>query len=552
MFLFVHFTKVMINGGHLNLGNIPIMLQLTASFKPKDCVKTPIKVIFKPMSTIETQVVIVGAGISGLKAASDLHKGGCNSCVVLEGRDRIGGRLHTVEGYQGRKYDMGASWHHDTLVNGLFEEELGLPLEQRAGFVFDDDEMIMFDKDHKRLDMDPNMVLEILQGELLKFIELQFFESLEVKDRSYYEMIVKYLYQRRDLLTDDQIKYLPQVCRYLELWHGCDWKTLSSKFLEIAHQGRNAMVLHYSTIVKRVASTIPEEWIQLNSEVTEIKRCQNKVHVKTNKNKIYICDYVVVTVPQSVIELSLHPEYRRGRIEFIPPLSPEIRNAFTKTHYSALGKVVFEFENCCWSKERARILSLGKSSTDFTNDVRNAQSYESLLATLQNKTEYHLENGQLWEFPLYFVNLAKTTGVPSFVMLMQEPLTSYVESLQDKNKAYQFFQPILEGLLKTLGNSNPICVDFDNKNATSDQDIPVLKNLITTNWTREEFSLGAYSACFPGDDPMDLIIALTHNENSRIRYAGEHTIMDGAGCVYGAWESGKREAALILKNLQGL
>lgn len=41
-----------------------------------------------------TKVIVIGAGISGLRAASVLKSHGVE-VVVLEGRDRIGGRIHT-------------------------------------------------------------------------------------------------------------------------------------------------------------------------------------------------------------------------------------------------------------------------------------------------------------------------------------------------------------------------------------------------------------------------------------------------------------------------
>jgi polyamine oxidase len=40
------------------------------------------------------KVIVVGAGISGLRAAAVLHRHGCE-VVVLEARDRIGGRILT-------------------------------------------------------------------------------------------------------------------------------------------------------------------------------------------------------------------------------------------------------------------------------------------------------------------------------------------------------------------------------------------------------------------------------------------------------------------------
>ena len=43
-------------------------------------------------------VVIVGAGMSGLAAAKFLKEKGVNEFVVLEANDRVGGRTYTVQG----------------------------------------------------------------------------------------------------------------------------------------------------------------------------------------------------------------------------------------------------------------------------------------------------------------------------------------------------------------------------------------------------------------------------------------------------------------------
>ena len=56
------------------------------------------------------RVLVVGAGIAGLTVANALAHGGVE-CVVLEARDRIGGRLHTVD-LAGSPVDLGGSWIH--------------------------------------------------------------------------------------------------------------------------------------------------------------------------------------------------------------------------------------------------------------------------------------------------------------------------------------------------------------------------------------------------------------------------------------------------------
>ena len=52
--------------------------------------------------------VVVGAGYAGLVAARKLSEEGC-STVVLEARDRVGGRTHTVE-EAGASVDLGGQW----------------------------------------------------------------------------------------------------------------------------------------------------------------------------------------------------------------------------------------------------------------------------------------------------------------------------------------------------------------------------------------------------------------------------------------------------------
>lgn len=74
-------------------------------------------------------VIIVGAGLSGLRAASLLHAKGIE-CVVLEARERIGGRIisETIGGTDLGKVDLGPTWFwpdYEPLITRLVKE-LGL------------------------------------------------------------------------------------------------------------------------------------------------------------------------------------------------------------------------------------------------------------------------------------------------------------------------------------------------------------------------------------------------------------------------------------------
>ena len=56
-----------------------------------------------------TDVIIVGAGLTGLTLARNLTEQGIDF-LLLEGRDRIGGRIHSIETQDGAVVEMGATW----------------------------------------------------------------------------------------------------------------------------------------------------------------------------------------------------------------------------------------------------------------------------------------------------------------------------------------------------------------------------------------------------------------------------------------------------------
>lgn len=43
------------------------------------------------------KVIIVGAGMAGLSSANHLAKNGCTDFLILEGRNRVGGRIVSID-----------------------------------------------------------------------------------------------------------------------------------------------------------------------------------------------------------------------------------------------------------------------------------------------------------------------------------------------------------------------------------------------------------------------------------------------------------------------
>lgn len=79
-------------------------------------------------SHAELDAVVVGAGISGLVASRKLRRQGA-SVRVLEARDRVGGRMHTVS-IEGCPVDLGAHWIGPTQRRlAALANELGIATE---------------------------------------------------------------------------------------------------------------------------------------------------------------------------------------------------------------------------------------------------------------------------------------------------------------------------------------------------------------------------------------------------------------------------------------
>src|SRR5215475_11900170 len=86
------------------------------------------------MSTLPStvDVAIIGAGAAGLGAANALKDSGL-SVIVLEARDRVGGRAHTIQAAPDVVFDVGCGWLHSADKNSF------VPIAGQLGFEINKD-----------------------------------------------------------------------------------------------------------------------------------------------------------------------------------------------------------------------------------------------------------------------------------------------------------------------------------------------------------------------------------------------------------------------------
>lgn len=470
-------------------------------------------------TTINTKVAIIGAGCSGLKAANELLTLlDQRDVYVVEAQDRIGGRLFTdrTSSVHGLPYDLGAAWFHDCLDNAVLDYKLALGKFEvpRDGY-FDEKDIVVYDRDGV-VDLNGlNLNQILLDAE--KFSEKYYYALLDHKDVPLKEIATRYIEKFDKLLTPQQKHYLVRMIRYLELWHGISWDVMSAKYGILQHEGRNLYNKEgFGRLPEELAKGV--ENILLSQPVKKIYRGGDKVRVVCQTGLTIEADYIIVTVPQSVLALD---KDEVGGIEWIPSLPKNVTESLESIHFGALGKIVLEFDQVWWdySQDRYTILP----------------DYDAAPVPI----EFTPENPPIpFQFPAYAINYSKvhdSPNKPSLVLLTQAPLTNYFEKYPEK--AWEYYKPMLQKL-----------------SVTGNRPIPDPLQVLTTSWTQNPYFRGSYSAVHAGDDADGCIIQLSNEFpnvglglDSHVRFAGEHTILEGAGCVHGAWLSGMREAKFILK-----
>ena len=58
---------------------------------------------------MNSKIVVIGAGASGIAAATQLVNLGFSNVIILEAENRIGGRIFTVP-FAANSIDIGAQW----------------------------------------------------------------------------------------------------------------------------------------------------------------------------------------------------------------------------------------------------------------------------------------------------------------------------------------------------------------------------------------------------------------------------------------------------------
>jgi monoamine oxidase len=262
-------------------------------------------------------VIAIGAGIAGLKAAYDLQNKGL-SVIVLEANDRIGGRIHTTTEFDSEfAIDLGAELVHTTttptwelinsqnlktirLVNDEDKDESIDLTDFRYFFKALESKQIPSPKPTedilsylKRIEVDPELISEIEAGYVVDTERAEKINALAVLNR------------------------FDQMVKNGEMLGEKDFKIFGG----------------YNQIYKILAEKLQ---IELAKPVTMVNWENNEIEVQTTDASVYKSHKIVLTVPVAVL--------KKPNIQFVPELPEDKIQAIESFGVCDIVKIFLKFD----------------------------------------------------------------------------------------------------------------------------------------------------------------------------------------------------------------
>ncbi|KAL4186280.1 hypothetical protein AMTRI_Chr09g33070 [Amborella trichopoda] len=421
-------------------------------------------------------VIVIGAGISGIAAARVLHDASFK-VVVLESRNRIGGRVYTDYSF-GFPVDMGASWLHGVCNENPLApliRTLGLPLYRTSG-----DNSVLYDHDLEScalFDTDGSQVPQQLVLEVGEIFVKILKETEKVRDEHRKDMSV---HQALSIVLDRYPHLRPEglalkvlqwyLCR-MEGWFAADTDAISLKNWDQEQMltgGHGLMVQGYHPLINGLAKGLD---ILLEHRVVSVTHSYNGVTVTIEGGRSFSANAAIVTVPLGVLKAKL--------IEFEPKLPEWKESAISDLGVGSENKIALHFDSVFWPN--VEVLGVvGPTPSGCT----------------------------------YFLNLHKATGHPVLVYMPSGRLAHDIEKMSDQAAA-NFAMTQLKRIL-------PDAIE------------PV--QYLVSRWGSDRDSLGCY-CCDLVNKPDDIYERLQLPVGS-LFFAGEAVSTTHSGTVHGAFASG--------------
>lgn len=448
-------------------------------------------------------VVVLGGGISGLSAAKLLSEYGIK-VVVLEARDRVGGRTFTVRNEHVDYVDVGGAYVGPTQNRILrLSKELGLETYKvnvnerlvqyvkgktypfRGAFPPVWNPLAYLDYNNLWRTMD-DMGKEIPADAPWDAPHAEEWDKMTMKDLIDKICWTKTARQFASLFVNINVTSEPyEVSALWFLWYvkQCGGTT---RIFSVTNGGQERKFVGGSGQVSERIMALLGDAVKLNSPVTYVDHSGDTIIVETLNHERYECKYVISAVPPALT----------AKIHFKPSLPPERNQLIQRLPMGAIIKCMMYYKEAFWKKK----------------DLCGCMIIEDEEAPISITLDDTKPDGSI-------------PAIMGFILSRKADRLSKLHKDIRKRK-------ICELYAKVLGSEEALHpVHYEEK-----------------NWCEEQYSGGCYTAYFP-PGIMTQYGRVIRQPVGRIYFAGTETATQWSGYMEGAVQAGERGAREVLNAL---
>lgn len=436
-------------------------------------------------------VLIAGAGVAGLSAAARLREAGLD-VIVLEGRDRVGGRIWTIFNEYCHPIELGAEFIHGK-QKGFFD-------------ILKETRLRMFDvSNHHRVVVNGKLTSSQEYFRKLEDVFSLMMETAKEQDMTFAEF-ARHFNENHPHMND----VMTMAYSYVEDFNAADAELASIQWLNKAGEAEEKndsramfrLVGGYSTLVEALRAKLHDESILLNHVVKTIDWGGDVVQIEADHNESivqFVGKAMIVTLPLAVLQCG---PSSNSYVEFSPPL-PEGKTCPGQLIMGKALRLTFQFRSRFWEE-------LSLNGKDNLNNLAFIHEPELDFQTWWTQLPVRVPILIGW---FAGGQAEKLIGKP-IEKLREVALTSLATILQTSRERIE--------------------AEFE--------------HVYYHDWNNDPFTLGAYSYAASGSS--EAAQTLAKPIDAKLFFAGEATNTEGeAGTVHGALQTGLRAAEEVISTL---
>jgi len=465
--------------------------------------------------------VVVGGGVAGLSAAAALIQAGV-SVRLLEARDRLGGRVHTVQHGHGGVIEKGAQWlhggcHANSMFNFAAKHKLLGEKVKVLGHDWEKENMpgYFYTSAGRVIKEEVSDIAWDIFEEIGKECQ-DYFTNVDIEEHDTSISLKQFYWE----LVKEKIENLGPLKQTEEEDLELCLSTLSNALAEYICDDleKTSLALYGSsrelpggdvivpeglkTVIDAIAETIPPEVIKVGEKVTNIDWSVDKLIITTEKSMLF-SDHVIVTVPLGVLK-------KNHMSLFTPSLDEDKIRAINNMGEGSLCKIFLEWDEPWWMEGHGGI-QLAWSKTE-------------------------IETAELPDHWYRFIfNFSPVEGQSNVLLFWVVGQAAAVADRMTDSK-----------IVETIG--------WLLRKFTGDPTLANPDRVIRHCWTTDPYTLGAYS--YPSTktrlaDYSKLSEPLPGPGRPKVLLAGEHTHQTYWSFLHGARLAGVEQAEKIISWREG-